>query len=129
MSRRVERGTKRTCQNEECGARFYDLVRDPIACPICQTAFVVPRTRSNEPKAASKTHRGAFRRPIVQTAPVVAVEEEAAGLDLDESAETKDTETVAASEKPDLILDVEVDEDDRDEANVVEKPVSEDENG
>lgn len=29
------RGTKRTCQNNECGSRFYDLNRDPITCPVC----------------------------------------------------------------------------------------------
>jgi uncharacterized protein (TIGR02300 family) len=31
------RGTKRVCQN--CGARFYDLGRAPIVCPLCQTAY------------------------------------------------------------------------------------------
>ena len=29
MSTKAERGTKRTCQNPECGSRFYDLNRDP----------------------------------------------------------------------------------------------------
>jgi uncharacterized protein (TIGR02300 family) len=36
-----DRGTKRTCQNSECGARFYDLSRSPIACPICGAAYVI----------------------------------------------------------------------------------------
>ncbi len=36
-----DRGTKRTCQNSECGSRFYDLNRTPIACPICGAAYVV----------------------------------------------------------------------------------------
>lgn len=35
------RGTKRTCQSDECGARFYDLNRTPIACPICGTIYVI----------------------------------------------------------------------------------------
>jgi uncharacterized protein (TIGR02300 family) len=39
MSTKAERGTKRTCQNPECGGRFYDLNRDPIVCPICQMAY------------------------------------------------------------------------------------------
>lgn len=39
MSTKAERGTKRTCQNPECGSRFYDLNRDPITCPICQSAY------------------------------------------------------------------------------------------
>ena len=41
MSTKAERGTKRTCQNPECGSRFYDLNRDPVVCPICQTAYQI----------------------------------------------------------------------------------------
>ncbi len=37
MSVKAARGTKRQCQS--CNARFYDLNRDPIVCPICQTPF------------------------------------------------------------------------------------------
>ncbi len=39
MSTKEARGTKRTCQNPECGARFYDLNRDPVFCPICQVEY------------------------------------------------------------------------------------------
>jgi uncharacterized protein (TIGR02300 family) len=39
MSTKAERGTKRSCHNPECGARFYDLNRDPVTCPICQTVY------------------------------------------------------------------------------------------
>jgi uncharacterized protein (TIGR02300 family) len=39
MSKKEQRGTKRTCQSASCGTRFYDLNRDPIACPICGTVF------------------------------------------------------------------------------------------
>ncbi len=41
MSTKAARGTKRTCQNSSCGARFYDLARDPIACPMCGTAYII----------------------------------------------------------------------------------------
>jgi uncharacterized protein (TIGR02300 family) len=37
MSIKAERGTKRVCQS--CGSKFYDLNRDPIVCPACQTAY------------------------------------------------------------------------------------------
>ncbi len=37
MSMKAERGTKRVCQS--CGAKFYDLNRDPISCPMCQAAY------------------------------------------------------------------------------------------
>ena len=32
-----EWGTKRECLN--CGARYYDLQRDPIICPKCESAY------------------------------------------------------------------------------------------
>ena len=54
---KTEWGTKRTCQN--CAARFYDLQRNPIVCPKCETVFEPPppvkarRSRlAPEPKAA-----------------------------------------------------------------------------
>ena len=34
---RPELGTKRVCL--ECGAKFYDLNRDPITCPKCGSIF------------------------------------------------------------------------------------------
>ena len=34
---KAERGLKRLCQG--CGARFYDLLRDPILCPKCGATF------------------------------------------------------------------------------------------
>jgi uncharacterized protein (TIGR02300 family) len=37
MSTKAERGTKRVCQS--CGSKFYDLLRDPIICPICQAVY------------------------------------------------------------------------------------------
>ena len=42
------RGTKRVCQS--CGARFYDLGRSPIVCPVCQAVYQVapPTTRRAE---------------------------------------------------------------------------------
>ena len=39
MATKQARGTKRTCQSSECDARFYDLNRSPIVCPICGTVY------------------------------------------------------------------------------------------
>ena len=36
---KAELGTKRLCAN--CGAKFYDLSKDPIHCPKCDTVYVV----------------------------------------------------------------------------------------
>ena len=42
------RGTKRVCPS--CGARFYDLSRTPITCPVCQAVYQVtpPPSRRSE---------------------------------------------------------------------------------
>lgn len=45
-----ELGTKRQCQN--CGSKFYDLVRDPIICPKCGTVFQVTAVRGTRATAA-----------------------------------------------------------------------------
>ncbi|MBX2806138.1 MAG: TIGR02300 family protein [Hyphomicrobiales bacterium] len=37
MSLKAARGTKRVCGN--CGSKFYDLNREEIICPICNTVF------------------------------------------------------------------------------------------
>ncbi len=37
MSTKAQRGLKRVCQS--CGSKFYDLNRDPIVCPMCQTVY------------------------------------------------------------------------------------------
>jgi uncharacterized protein (TIGR02300 family) len=44
MSIKAARGTKRVCQN--CGSKFYDLNRDPITCPICQSIYQQQETRT-----------------------------------------------------------------------------------
>lgn len=37
MSVKAARGTKRVCHS--CGGKFYDLNRDPIICPLCQSTY------------------------------------------------------------------------------------------
>jgi uncharacterized protein (TIGR02300 family) len=39
-----ELGTKRLCGN--CGAKFYDLSKDPIVCPKCHTVLVLAAVAS-----------------------------------------------------------------------------------
>lgn len=88
MSTKAARGTKRTCQNPECGARFYDLNRDPIVCPICESVYKIASNplaavaapiaddkarRPKRPEAAGDTDAG--------DAPLVEGDEELADLD------------------------------------------------
>jgi uncharacterized protein (TIGR02300 family) len=77
---KAELGTKRLCAN--CGAKFYDLNKDPIHCPKCGTVYVVApvvtRARPEPPVAP---------RPAV----VVPVEEVAV-------PEPQEVETVSLEE-------------------------------
>ena len=48
-----ELGTKRLCPG--CGAKFYDLSKDPIVCPKCDTVFVAaPVVSRSRPDAAPR---------------------------------------------------------------------------
>jgi uncharacterized protein (TIGR02300 family) len=49
MATNKDRGTKRTCQNGDCGARFYDLNRSPVLCPICGSKYAI----AHSPTAAA----------------------------------------------------------------------------
>ncbi len=47
---RPELGVKRQCMN--CGAKFYDLDRDPATCPKCGTIYQVATSRVAPPVAS-----------------------------------------------------------------------------
>ena len=46
-----ELGSKRQCQN--CGAKFFDLNRDPILCPKCGATFQPPVVTRAAARAAA----------------------------------------------------------------------------
>lgn len=75
MATKEARGTKRTCQNPECGSRFYDLNRDPIVCPICQSVYKL----ATAPQGVAPQEEEVVRKP---KKPEVTADEEAAGGDL-----------------------------------------------
>ncbi|HSK40796.1 MAG TPA: TIGR02300 family protein [Arenibaculum sp.] len=53
-----EWGTKRICPN--CGARYYDLRKDPPVCPSCSTAFdpeALLRSRRSRPAPVEETRK------------------------------------------------------------------------
>jgi uncharacterized protein (TIGR02300 family) len=43
-----ELGTKRLCAG--CDAKFYDLMKDPIVCPMCEAVFIVPKVAPPRPR-------------------------------------------------------------------------------
>ncbi len=70
-----ELGTKRLCIN--CAAKFYDLNKDPIVCPKCDTVFVIPvvTSRSRPESAAAAAARAAAVPAAAVAAAAVAPEE------------------------------------------------------
>jgi uncharacterized protein (TIGR02300 family) len=105
-----ELGTKRLCAS--CGAKFYDLSKDPIICPKCETVFhpVVARSR---PEA---------RAPVAPLAPEVAEAPEAAEVEL-VSLEDADAEAEGGKKAPAADVDeedVEVADDGADDSTFLE---------
>lgn len=92
MATKAARGTKRTCQSQDCGARFYDLNRDPIVCPICDTPYVIAH-QSLSPAAAAAAaaaeEKAARKKKVVEEVgdDVVAVDGEEALADLEVAEE------------------------------------------
>jgi hypothetical protein len=88
---KAARGTKRTCQNSDCGARFYDLGRDPITCPICDSNYVIPIS------APPGSGASGMRKPPPKTPEFVAED----GLKPDEVVEADGEEALADIEGTD----------------------------
>ena len=126
MSTKAERGTKRTCQNPECGSRFYDLNRDPVVCPICQTAYQIeaaPGALAAVSPAPDKTaQRKAPKKPAY---PVEEVKtEDAPEADADAAlAAIEGEEEPAAADEDETFLEAE-EEDGSDMSNIIGGPVA-----
>jgi uncharacterized protein (TIGR02300 family) len=82
---KAELGTKRLCPN--CGARYYDLNKQPVVCPRCGTEF--------EMLAAAKTRPQAARPAATEEEPEAKVEAPAAELVSLEEADAEATESGA----------------------------------
>jgi uncharacterized protein (TIGR02300 family) len=95
---RPELGTKRQCQT--CGAKFYDMSKDPILCPKCGTVFQAVMLRA--PVAAKA--READEEVEVETAAVELVS-------LDEVAAGEDAKEVVADDDIDIGDDIAADDD------------------
>ena len=128
MSTKAERGTKRTCQNPECGSRFYDLNRDPIVCPICQTAYrpeaspvaMAAAAAAGSERAAARA--GPPRSPSTRRSRAVKPEELPEGEEALVAIEGE--EEPAAAEEDETFLEAE-EEDGSDMSNIIGGPVAE----
>jgi uncharacterized protein (TIGR02300 family) len=126
MATKAARGTKRTCQNEECGSRFYDLNRDPIVCPICQSHYVIASAPSIAEAVAAQPEEKPARKAKIPE-PV-----EASELPVVEVPEGEDALTdVEVAEEPAAVAEDETyleeeEEEGGDVSNIIGGPVAED---
>jgi uncharacterized protein (TIGR02300 family) len=110
-----EWGNKQQCP--KCGARFYDLNREPVTCVKCGEAF--------EPESVLKSRRPSAPEVAKPTAPVVPPVETNVDVDVDVDVDPAikdilvETEDVVDADD-DLIADsVLTDDDDEDLAEVL----------
>jgi uncharacterized protein (TIGR02300 family) len=116
-----ELGSKRQCQN--CGAKFFDLSRDPILCPKCGTVFQVAANSRPQARVAAAEDEP---EPEAATAELVSLED----------ADTADGKAVAAvgddieiedDETADETFLEEGEEDDDDVAGLIDGDIEDDE--
>jgi uncharacterized protein (TIGR02300 family) len=88
---KTELGAKRQCQN--CGAKFFDLNKDPIVCPKCGTIF----------QGAARVERAAVKEVVEEDEVVAPAGVELVSLDEVEASEEKAAEPA--------VEDVDVEED------------------
>ncbi len=111
------RGTKRTCQNSECGARFYDLGRSPIICPVCASPYVFPSTPAPLALEPRKLKRVEY--------PIAEEPAETAPPDAEAALAEAETEEEAAAEEGEPVLEVE--EEEGGDVSTIIGPLDEDE--
>lgn len=122
MATKQARGTKRTCQSNECGARFYDLNRNPITCPICGSIYELASSPLAIAAAAEeKSARRSRKADFVEKAPVEAAPEAEADEALPEIEE--DSEAIASDEDETFLEEEE--EEGGDVSNIIGGPVAE----
>ena len=125
MSTKAERGTKRTCQNTECGSRFYDLNRNPVVCPICKSVYdlsaapVIVAAPAPVPRAPRKP----VKKPVFE--PVVAKTEDAPEVEAEDALAAIETEDEPAAAAEDETFLEEEEEDGPDVTGIIGGPVAE----
>ena len=106
-----EWGVKRLCPS--CGARFYDLRKNPIVCPSCGSSF--------DPEAFVKTRRSRSSPPEDKTPKPAPKPESKKDTDKAEADEVEGEEIEADEEEETFEDASELGEDEDDVAEVVEK--------
>jgi uncharacterized protein (TIGR02300 family) len=114
-----ELGTKRICAS--CGAKFYDLARDPIICPKCGTVYEVAAVpvRASAVKAAAPAPAPA--PPAEEAEPAQPAGAEV--ISLEDAAEAESKAGTGKSTAPDAEgeEDVEIADDSEDDTTFLEQ--------
>lgn len=120
-----ELGMKRQCLS--CGAKFYDLNRDPISCPKCGAHFQVQQLSRRVAEAAKvqdddEVAPGAAEVDMVplEEADAAAVEKEIPGDDIDLGEDI-------GGDDDDTFLEQEEEEDDGDVSDLIGSDIEDDE--
>ena len=117
-----ELGAKRQCQN--CGAKFFDLNKDPIVCPKCGTIF----------QGAARIERAAAKAEVEEDETVAPAGVELVSLDEVEASEEKAAEPAVEdvdveegeAEPDDPFIEAE-EEDEDDVTNLIDGDIAPDE--
>ncbi len=122
---KLELGSKHQCQN--CGAKFFDLNKDPIVCPKCGTVFQGVSARARPAAKAEEEEDTEIATPagveVVSLDEVEAGEEKAAEPAVDDIDVEEDAEDDTAD---DPFLEEE-EEDDDDVSNLIDGDIAPDE--
>ncbi len=101
-----ELGSKRQCQN--CGAKFFDMNKDPILCPKCGSVFEAPplsraavRANAVEDEEAELPDAGAELVPLEEADAVAEKAEVVVDDDIDLGDDAADDDTFLEEEEDD----------------------------
>jgi uncharacterized protein (TIGR02300 family) len=117
-----ELGAKRQCQN--CGARFFDLNRDPIICPKCGTVFQGATARAVRPETKPDEDEEAAPPP---SAEIVSLEEADAAEEKTPAVATEDDIEVEADDGVEDTFLEEEEEGDDDVSGLIDGDMANDE--
>lgn len=101
MADKAKRGTKRVCGG--CGAKFYDLNRDPAICPLCETVFEI---KKSEPKPKKEPVKEKPKPEVKEEEDETVLEGEDDLIDIDD-----DDDEIPSNEDDDTFLEVDDDND------------------
>jgi uncharacterized protein (TIGR02300 family) len=119
-----ELGTKRLCGS--CAAKFYDLRKDPIVCPKCETIFIVaaPVSRRADAAAAAAAATAAAAAAAAARTPAKDAEVEVADVPDAEFVSLEEADAEAQGKKSEVDVvdgDDEIEIEETEEAPFIEE--------